>query len=69
MYPWEKAAHFAAEAKPILAIAVSFFAVSRSRTGKRKQARIKQETKSMNIISLIIEAISGAVGARWRVKP
>jgi len=38
------------------------FAVSRSRTSKRKQARTKQETKPMNIISLIIEVISGAVG-------
>jgi uncharacterized membrane protein YeaQ/YmgE (transglycosylase-associated protein family) len=62
VYPGKKAAHFAAEDKPILAIAVSFFAVSRSRTSKRKQARIKQETKPMNIISLIIQLISGAVG-------
>jgi uncharacterized membrane protein YeaQ/YmgE (transglycosylase-associated protein family) len=58
----KKPAHFAAAVKPILAIAVSFFAVSRSRTSKRKQARTKQETKPMNIISLIIQLISGAVG-------
>jgi uncharacterized membrane protein YeaQ/YmgE (transglycosylase-associated protein family) len=62
VYPGKKAAHFAAEDKPILAIAVSFFVVSRSRASKRKQARIKQETKPMNIISLIIQLISGAVG-------
>jgi len=37
VYPGKKAAHFAAEAKPILAIAVSFFAVSQSRTSKREQ--------------------------------
>src|SRR6266576_6877373 len=35
---------------------------SRSRTVSTRQARTKQETKPMNIISLIIEAISGAVG-------
>jgi hypothetical protein len=29
----------------------------------------KTETKPMNIISLIIEAISGAVGATWRAQP
>jgi uncharacterized membrane protein YeaQ/YmgE (transglycosylase-associated protein family) len=39
-----------------------FFAVSRSRTSQRKQSANKTETKPMNIISLIIQAISGAVG-------
>jgi hypothetical protein len=38
------------------------FTGSRSWTIQSKQARTKQETKPMNIISLIIEAISGAVG-------
>jgi len=37
VYSGKKAAHFAAEAKPILAIAVFFFAVSQSRTSKREQ--------------------------------
>src|SRR4029077_15875348 len=57
-----KAAHFAAEDKPIMAIAVSFLYGFRSRTSKRDKTRIKQETKPMNIISLIIQLISGAVG-------
>jgi hypothetical protein len=43
-------------------LGVPIFTGSRSRTIQSKQARTKQETKPMNIISLIIEAISGAVG-------
>src|SRR5258708_9687976 len=43
-------------------LGVLIFIGSRSRTIQSKQARTKQETKPMNIISLIIEAISGAVG-------
>jgi hypothetical protein len=43
-------------------LGVPIFIGSRSRTIQSKQAGTKQETKPMNIISLIIEAISGAVG-------
>src|SRR5256885_16146732 len=43
-------------------LGVPIFTGSRSRTVSVKPARTKQETKPMNIISLIIEAISGAVG-------
>jgi hypothetical protein len=43
-------------------LGVPIFTGSRSRTVLIKQARTKQETKPMNIISLIIEAISGAIG-------
>jgi hypothetical protein len=43
-------------------LGVPVFTGSRSRTIQSKQARTKQETKPMNIISLIIEVISGAVG-------
>jgi uncharacterized membrane protein YeaQ/YmgE (transglycosylase-associated protein family) len=46
----------------MLAVVVSIFAVSRSRTSQCKQSANKTETKPMNIISLIIEVISGAVG-------
>src|SRR5215472_2464921 len=38
------------------------FTGSRSRTVSIKQARTKKKTKPMNIISLIIEIISGAIG-------
>jgi uncharacterized membrane protein YeaQ/YmgE (transglycosylase-associated protein family) len=41
---------------------VPIFTGSRSRTVSIEQARTKQETEPMNIISLIIEVISGAVG-------
>jgi len=43
-------------------LGVPIFTGSRSRTVSVKPARTKQETKPMNIISLIIEAISGAIG-------
>jgi uncharacterized membrane protein YeaQ/YmgE (transglycosylase-associated protein family) len=43
-------------------LGVPIFTGSRSRTVSIKQARTNQETKPMNIISLIIEAISGAIG-------
>jgi hypothetical protein len=48
--------------KAMQLLPVPIFTWSRSRTVSIKQARTKQETKRMNIISLIIEAISGAVG-------
>src|SRR6516162_2896866 len=41
---------------------VCFFTGSRSRTSQCKQARTKQKTKPMNIISLIIQIIGGAIG-------
>src|SRR5262249_40630116 len=41
---------------------LSIFAVSWSWASQCKQARTQQKTKPMNIISLIIEIISGAVG-------
>jgi len=63
VYPEKKAAHFAAEAKPISAVVVSLFAASRSFVDQPMQTKAnKTETKPMNIISLIIQAISGAVG-------
>src|SRR5262245_1223657 len=40
----------------------SVFALSRLGTSPCKQARTQQKTKPMNIISLIIEVISGAIG-------
>jgi hypothetical protein len=51
-----------ANGKAMQLLRVPIFTGSRSRTVSIKQARTKQETKPMNIISLIIEAISGAVG-------
>jgi uncharacterized membrane protein YeaQ/YmgE (transglycosylase-associated protein family) len=39
-----------------------FFTGSRSRTVQPRQARTKRKIKPINIISLIIEIISGAVG-------
>jgi len=41
---------------------ISIFAVSRLGASQCKQTRTQNKTKPMNIISLIIEVISGAVG-------